>query len=1673
MNKTFKWYIKRTIKVIAFAIGVLLILLLIGTLIFQLPKVQNYVADLAVKKVEEKTGVAVTIDKIAISLYGSVNIKNFFAQDNKKDTLLFAESLKVKVSLLKILNKKIHVNKVQLDNAHVRIVMQDEDSTMNFSPYIKAFQKPKSTKVKKQKSEKNKFSFILKRIQLDNVRFLYQSIPDQNIISANTGELEIKLNTIDLKEKVIEIKSVSLQGSALDVLINSKKQNQKSKPFPFHINLQKDLTLQNVSFLLQDNFGGQKLAVNGANLSITSQNIDLRNKNLNLDEIELFDTHVEVRKFNLSPEDSAKVESLKKRSKNSDFDWKIKAGELKLENNSFAFSQENHSNKKNKVNYSDFRFYEISGLFEKFEMYRYFLAVSVQDFSVAEKSGFKLTRFATDFKFSEKQTNVSDLILETPYSRIVQTSLLKYKSVEKLREDISQLAFEININSSSIGIADLNYLLPQNVDSIPYVSQLKHKIKIATKVSSYSDTLRVDNLKVAYDSTSLHLKGYVANYMQISDSTFADIGMIDLKTTQNNIMAFLPDTILPDQISLPSNIKLNTNFRGTKNIFRTQSQLITDFGEIVVNAQINSDSSVNKRSYYSELELKDFNLGKLFSNDSIGKITQYTTVSGTLSPKKYSDATANLKTNIKSFDYLNYLYTDIKLNGTVTQEKIKADIAYADSSLIVSASGMFKRNDSVPGYELDMNLEGVDLQALHISSSGLKGRGQMKAKFSGTNLNNSNGELVLSDVVLLKNNELYNVDSVKVLLTNKSNKSQVKLSSSFITADYSGTIKPGDIYPSLKKHFSQYLPWDNDTLLHNYDTGEFQFSLKLSNSEIITKALFPNLKSILPSSLNSKYNAETNQFSLHGDFPHIKYSNVLVDDLNLRINTNDSTDLTYNLSFEEVNADPVVLGKTELVGKAIADSLKFMLRVPGDKSDPKYILGAYLTQQNGNPKIGFISDYITLNYKNFNLPDDNYMLLTSKKAEFHNMKFSYENQQLQILNDTSEHQEYIVELSNFEISNISELVETETEIINGVLDGKVSLENREHNKLFNADVKISNMFVNDYKVFDRVNLKANNVKENRIEINSTFLGAKDELEMQGYISRVDDENYLDFDLDIKELNLIYFETFTADILEDLEGVIRGNVQIQGNSASPELNGELSFKDISVKPDYLNTTLNINNQKLTIKNNRATFNKFTLSDFENNKTEIDGFVDFRNFKKPNFNLSVSSNNFRFLNTKYREGRLYYGKVRANLSADITGNPEQPNINLTVYLGDNSEFHFVIPELTDASIEEEGVVRFVNEMDTVWTSVFKREPEIQDSLQALSGTGISLSANVEIDAGMDIYIEIDPASNEELFLNGNANLSFQKRRAETPTLSGRFEIQDGTYTLTLYEVIRRTFSIEKGSYLVWNGNVQNPVTDITTIYQVRTSPVPLISNETADFGAESTSQYSNNTPFLINLNIEGELLKPELNFQLETPPGQSDALIQAKLAQLNQNESQLHKQVFSLLLFNSFIESTSASNRSTAYELNATARTSVSKLLTRQISSFADRYVKYVDVDVGVNSYYNRVGDQSSGQTEVSLDVSKRLLNDKLKVQVGGDFNVENRNTNDQKQGNSNIAGDFVVEYKLDEDGTYRIQGFNKTEYEDFFDGEVNKTGAAFIFNKDFYKLNQLFKSDTTKNKKRQK
>lgn len=184
------------------------------------------------------------------------------------------------------------------------------------------------------------------------------------------------------------------------------------------------------------------------------------------------------------------------------------------------------------------------------------------------------------------------------------------------------------------------------------------------------------------------------------------------------------------------------------------------------------------------------------------------------------------------------------------------------------------------------------------------------------------------------------------------------------------------------------------------------------------------------------------------------------------------------------------------------------------------------------------------------------------------------------------------------------------------------------------------------------------------------------------------------------------------------------------------------------------------------------------------------------------------------------------------------------------------------------------------------------------------------------------------------------------------------------------------------------------------------------------------------------------------------------VYARIQDINTRESELNKQVFALLVLKRFIADDPFSDVEGGLE--STARRSVSRILTDQLNRLSEN-IRGVELTFDVRSYEDfTAGEQ--GRTELELGLSKSLFNERLVVKLSGNIGIEGR-SNEQA---SDYIGDLAVEYKLTEDGRFRIMGFRNSNY-DMIDGELTETGAGLIYIKDYNTLSELFKANERKKK----
>jgi hypothetical protein len=217
-----------------------------------------------------------------------------------------------------------------------------------------------------------------------------------------------------------------------------------------------------------------------------------------------------------------------------------------------------------------------------------------------------------------------------------------------------------------------------------------------------------------------------------------------------------------------------------------------------------------------------------------------------------------------------------------------------------------------------------------------------------------------------------------------------------------------------------------------------------------------------------------------------------------------------------------------------------------------------------------------------------------------------------------------------------------------------------------------------------------------------------------------------------------------------------------------------------------------------------------------------------------------------------------------------------------------------------------------------------------------------------------------------------------------------------------------------------------------------------------------------PFLVYMMIKGRLLEPQISIAIDMPENKRSAFggsIYAKLQDINSRESDLNKQVFSLLILKRFISDNPFESQATT-TLNNSARQSVSRLLSDQLNRLSET-VKGVQRRFDIKSYENFSGEEVKGETKVQLGVTKNLFNDRLVVKLSGNVDVEGGN--ESQQSLVDYIGDLALEYKLTSDGRFRVTGFRNSNY-DMIDGELTETGAGLIYIKDYNTLRELLKSN---------
>ena len=321
-------------------------------------------------------------------------------------------------------------------------------------------------------------------------------------------------------------------------------------------------------------------------------------------------------------------------------------------------------------------------------------------------------------------------------------------------------------------------------------------------------------------------------------------------------------------------------------------------------------------------------------------------------------------------------------------------------------------------------------------------------------------------------------------------------------------------------------------------------------------------------------------------------------------------------------------------------------------------------------------------------------------------------------------------------------------------------------------------------------------------------------------------------------------------------------------------------------------------------------------------------------------------------------------------------------------------------------------------------------------------IDMPLNVRPNA--DFQLVIDPTVGDIIKGRGEGTLNLHiNPRSNVFEMYGDYTITEGSYLFTLQNIINKRFIIENGSTIQWTGEPLDARLNINAVYKLKTSLQPLIGTSVSSGGGDMNLNRA--VPVECIINLSDRLTHPTVTFDVKVPT--ADAEYQTIIANTLNTQSAIAEQFMFLLVTNSFHSDTSGGGNN----LGAAASAATGfELLSNQLSN-------WLSTDDYNIVFRYRPKSELSGD-EVDFGFSKSLINNRLFVEVEGNYMLDNSQAVNKQM--SNFMGEAYVTWLIDRAGTLKLKGF--TQPIDRFDENqgLQETGIGIYYKEDFNNLKDL-------------
>ena len=1241
--------------------------------------------------------------------------------------------------------------------------------------------------------------------------------------------------------------------------------------------------------------------------------------------------------------------------------------------------------------------------------------------SFKDESGFKLQSLHFKLQADRQKATLKEFRLLMPRSELVLDNLKATYRFEGKRFIPESLRFKGGIQQSKITFADVASL-------VPALRHFDDAVFVSSRFSGTAKSISVPSLNLRTGSGSFNLQAR-GSYSHASSHPAwnADIANLNLSPAG---VEFLAENLgskvkIPKEIQRLGTIHLTGKAKGYEKVLSAKGNIETDAGNISLQA-IKNDDRIK-----ASVDTRGVNLGRILDNRKLGTVVAKIDAHGTM---KHIFA----KGNIARFDYGNYDFHNIDIDGDYDMKTLRGTASIADPNVNLSVKG---------DYQLGSRLYALDAAINHLRPTVL-----------GMKMHDPS----------------YSLDNISISANNKGKEGHLDIEAPFVSLYARGQYDLTTIYGSIMRLVADKLPTIPGISKHAAKGyNDFTLQANITSAEVLQRMFGLPLSLSLPVHINGNISDAEKNVNLYINAPNFSWDGSAFHDANIELNTiGDSLRMEARIS----QGLPYEKAPVYRLRAAAADNNLSTLLYYANQSSKLPITGKidartqFFTSYNGATGV-----HVTVNPSEIMLGEKKWLLnpadIIYRKNELtvDMLNFSHGDQHI-IINGKATPQatdSIVADLKDVDVAYILNLVNFHSVDFAGKASGKAVVKS-----IFQTPEAYANLDVKDF-VFENGPLGTLHAKaaydnqEGQINIDATAEDGPEHLTViNGYVSPK--RNYIDLGIEAHNTSLKFMENFCGSFLNNVEAWCKGKLNVVGDLKNINLVGDVVAHG-RMHMKQLGTDYTFNHLRAHAIPDDIQFEGDSIYDSHYNGKHshfalIRGGIHHKHLTRLSYDLDIDANNFLGFDTHEFGDDTFYGTVFATGTVGIHGKSGETIIDIDATPEPHSIFVYNV-----ASPDAISAGSFIHWNDATPYIYRPYSPDSDKDKKKDSSSDFSsdmrINFLVNTNPNLTLKLMMDDQTGDYITLNGNGVIRANYYNKGGLDMFGNYVVDHGQYKLTIQNIIKKDFDFQPGGTIAFGGDPYNAPLNLQAKYTVNGVPLSDLSI--------GRSFSSNNIRVDCLMDITGTPGAPKVDFSMDLPTVNSDA--KQMIYSVINSQEEMNQQVLYLLGIGRFY--TQTKNNQTSEDASQQSQTSLamqsllSGTISQQINNVLSSFVNSSNWNFGANI---STGNEGFNNAEYEGILSGRLLNNRLLF--NGQFGYR-----DNANATQSFIGDFDLRYLIFPNGNLSIHVYNQTNDRYFTRNSLNTQGVGLIMKKDFFNLRDLLgikkkskdKEKEDKNKKKGK